>query len=238
MFRSLMRAIPTTTTTTLSPFRLCGGGVGGVVARAHGMRWMSAHARNELGWMKRNDNNSDYHATTVLCVRKGDKVVMVSDGQVTRGSEVVKGNARKVRELKSGIIAGFAGATADAFTLFERLEMQLDEHPGQLLRACVELAKQWRTEKYLRHLEAVMIVADKDISLTITGNGDVVEPEDGIIGIGSGGGYALACARGLIDTDLTANEICEKSMTVAGDLCIYTNKNWCTMSLDLDVKKE
>lgn len=166
--------------------------------------------------------------TTILAIRKDNKVVVAGDGQVSLGQTVMKSNARKVRRLgKDGqIIAGFAGATADAFTLFERLEAKLDAHPGQLTRACVELAKDWRTDKYLRKLEALMAVCDKDTSLILTGNGDVVEPEDGIIGIGSGGNYALAAARALIDDPkLDAEAIATKALGIAGDICVYTNNN-------------
>lgn len=171
---------------------------------------------------------SEWHSTTILAVRKGGEVVIAGDGQVSMGQTVLKSNAKKVRRLgKEGkIVAGFAGATADAFTLFERLEAKLEAHPGQLTRACVELAKDWRTDKYLRKLEALMAVCDKDTSLILTGNGDVVEPEDGIIGIGSGGNYALAAARALIDRDdLSAEDIARKSMKVAADICVYTNHN-------------
>jgi len=167
-----------------------------------------------------------WHGTTILSVRKGGTVVVAGDGQVTLGATVIKATAKKVRRLKGDkIIAGFAGATADAFTLFERLEAKLEKHPGQLTRACVELAKDWRTDRYLRRLEAMMAVADATSSLVITGTGDVLEPEDGIIGIGSGGNYALAAARALIDTKLSAEEIVKKAMKVAADICIYTNEN-------------
>lgn len=178
---------------------------------------MSEQQSNFPGW----------HATTILAVRKGADVVIAGDGQVSMGHTVLKSNARKVRRLGKGdnIIAGFAGATADAFTLFERLESKLEAHPGQLTRACVELAKDWRMDKYLRRLEALMAVCDKDTSLILTGTGDVVEPEDGIIGIGSGGNYALAAARALYDQNLTAEEIARKSMKIAGDICVYTNGN-------------
>lgn len=166
----------------------------------------------------------DWYGTTILSVRKGNQVVVAGDGQVTMGSVVVKPNARKVRFLKNNnVIVGFAGATADAFTLFERLETKLDQYSGQLQRACVELAKDWRTDKYLRRLEAMMAVVDKDNSLILTGNGDVLEPSDGIIGIGSGGNYALAAARALYETDMSAEDIARKSLKIAGDLCIYTN---------------
>lgn len=165
-----------------------------------------------------------WQGTTILSVRKGDQVVVAGDGQVTMGNTVVKANARKVRFLSAGdVIFGFAGATADAFTLFERLETKWNQYPGQLQRACVELAKDWRTDKYLRKLEAMMAVVDKNISLVLTGLGDVLEPQDGIIGIGSGGNFALAAARALIDQDLTAEEIARRAMKIAGDLCIYTN---------------
>jgi ATP-dependent HslUV protease subunit HslV len=162
--------------------------------------------------------------TTILSVRKGDQVVIAGDGQVTMGNAIVKANARKVRFIGGGdVIVGFAGATADAFTLFEKLESKLDQYPGQLQRACVELAKDWRTDKYLRKLEAMMAVADRSISLVLTGIGDVLEPQDGIIGIGSGGNFALAAARALLDQNLSAEEIALKSMKIAADLCIYTN---------------
>ncbi len=163
--------------------------------------------------------------TTILTVRKGGKVVIAGDGQVSVGNTVMKGNARKVRGLGSGgnVIAGFAGATADAMTLFERLETKLEQYPTQLTRACVELAKDWRTDRYLRRLEAMLIVVDKSASLIITGTGDVLEPEGGVIGIGSGGNYALAAARALIDTDMGAEEIARKSMAIAAGICVFTN---------------
>ena len=168
-----------------------------------------------------------WHGTTILSVRKGNQVVVAGDGQVTFGATVMKANARKVRRLGKGeVIAGFAGATADALTLFERLEAKLEQHPGQLARACVELAKDWRTDLYLRRLEAMMAVADKQVSLVLTGVGDVLEPEDGLIGIGSGGNFALAAARALIAIDgLAAEEIARRAMTIAADLCIHTNRN-------------
>lgn len=173
-----------------------------------------------------------WHGTTILSVRKEGKVVVAGDGQVTLGSIMLKSNARKVRRLGSGqVIAGFAGATADALTLFERLEAKLEQYPSQLARACVELAKDWRTDKYLRRLEALMAVADKEASFILTGNGDVLEPEDGIIGIGSGGAYALAAARALYDQPFSAEEIAKKAMKVAGDLCVYTNQNIVIESL-------
>jgi ATP-dependent HslUV protease subunit HslV len=166
-----------------------------------------------------------WHGTTILSVRKNGRVVLAGDGQVSMGATIVKSNARKVRRLGSGnVIAGFAGATADAMTLFERLEAKLEQHGGQLTRACVELAKDWRTDRYLRRLEAMMAVADKDASLILSGNGDVLEPEDGIIGIGSGGSYALSAARALIDIDgLDAEAIARKSMAIAAQVCVYTN---------------
>ena len=170
--------------------------------------------------------------TTILCVRKNGSVVIAGDGQVTFGNTVLKSNAKKVRRLGNGsIIAGFAGATADAFTLFERLEEKIEKYSAQLTRACVELAKDWRTDHYLRKLEAMMIVADKDVTLVLTGNGDVLEPQHGLIGIGSGGSYAQAAALALIDTDLSAEEIVTKSMNIAADICIYTNHNIITEKL-------
>jgi ATP-dependent HslUV protease subunit HslV len=168
-----------------------------------------------------------WHGTTILAVRKNGSVVIAGDGQVSLGSTVIKGNARKVRRLGDGsVIGGFAGATADAFTLFERLEAKLEKHPGQLTRACVELAKDWRTDRYLRRLEAMMAVADKTVSLVLTGTGDVLEPEEGLIGIGSGGNYALSAARALIDLDgWEAEAIARKALSIAADICVYTNRN-------------
>ena len=168
-----------------------------------------------------------YDGTTIVSVRRGNKVVIGGDGQVSQGNTVMKGNARKVRRLyKEQVIAGFAGGTADAFTLFERFEEQLEKHRGKLVRASVELAKLWRTERSLRRLEALLIVADKDASLTITGNGDVIEPEEGIMAIGSGGTFAMAAARALLhNTDLDAEDIVRKSLTIAADICVYTNHN-------------
>jgi ATP-dependent HslUV protease subunit HslV len=172
-------------------------------------------------------NKNTIYGTTILSVRKNGKVAIAGDGQVSLGSTVLKSTAKKVRKLGDGsIIGGFAGATADAFTLFERLETKLEQYPGQLTRACVELAKDWRTDKYLRKLEAMMIVVDRNTSLILTGGGDVLEPEDGIIGIGSGGNFALSAARALIDIDgLSVEDILKKSMKIAGDLCVYTNHN-------------
>ena len=168
----------------------------------------------------------DWHATTILCVRKGGVVVMAGDGQVSMGDTVIKANAKKVRRLGDGkVIAGFAGATADAFTLFERLEEKLERFPAQLTRACVELAKDWRTDRYLRRLEALLAVADKEVSLLMTGSGDVLEPEGGLIGIGSGGNYALAAARALMDSEHSAEEVARRALTIAGDICVYTNGN-------------
>ncbi len=174
-----------------------------------------------------------WHGTTILCVRKASRVVVAGDGQVSVGATVIKSNARKVRRLGKGdIVAGFAGATADAFALFERLEAKLEQHPGQLARACVELAKDWRTDRYLRRLEAMMAVADKSVSLVLTGTGDVLEPEDGLIGIGSGGPFALAAARALMDRDeLTAEEVARRALEIAADICIYTNRNITLESL-------
>jgi ATP-dependent HslUV protease subunit HslV len=175
----------------------------------------------------------DWHGTTILSVRKGGKVVVAGDGQVSVGPTIMKGNARKVRPIGKGdVIAGFAGATADAMTLFERLEAKLEQYPGQLMRACVELAKDWRTDKYLRRLEAMMIVADAQTTLVLTGNGDVLEPEGGVIGIGSGGNYALSAARALADLDLSAEEIVRKAMKIAAEICVYTNNNLTVESLD------
>lgn len=173
------------------------------------------------------------HATTILSVRKNGKVVIAGDGQVSLGDTVIKASARKVRRLGKSqeVIAGFAGATADAFTLFERLEAKLEAYPGQLTRAAVELAKDWRMDKYLRQLQAMMIVVDKDVSLVITGNGDVLEPEDGIAAIGSGGNYALAAARALVDQPLEAEAIARKAMSIAAEICVYTNNNLVIDSL-------
>lgn len=174
-----------------------------------------------------------WHATTIVTIRKGGRVVIAGDGQVSLGQTVIKGNARKVRRLSKGdVIAGFAGATADAFTLFERLEGKLEQYPGQLTRAAVELAKDWRTDRYLRRLEAMMIVADKTDSLVLTGTGDVLEPEDHCTAIGSGGNYALAAARALLDSDHGAEEIARKAMTIAADICVYTNHNIVVEALD------
>lgn len=176
-----------------------------------------------------------WHGTTILSVRKGGAVVIAGDGQVSLGQTVIKANARKVRPLGSGqVIGGFAGATADAMTLFERLETKLDKHTGQLTRACVELAKDWRTDRFLRRLEAMMIVADRSVSLVLTGTGDVLEPENGIVAIGSGGNYALAAARALSDSDLDAEAIARRAMAIAAEICVYTNSNLTIEKLATD----
>ena len=168
-----------------------------------------------------------YHGTTILGVKKGGRTVIAGDGQVSLGNTIIKPNAKKVRRLGEDgkVIGGFAGATADAFTLFERLEAKLDQYPRQLTRAAVELAKDWRTDRYLRRLEAMMIVADAQASLVITGTGDVLEPEAGVMGIGSGGNYALAAARAMLDGPLDAEAIVRKAMDIAADICVYTNRN-------------
>lgn len=175
-----------------------------------------------------------WHATTICSVRKGGKVVIGGDGQVSLGQTVIKANARKVRRLAKGdVIAGFAGATADAFTLFERLEAKLERHHGQLLRAAVELAKDWRTDKYLRNLEAMMIVADKEVTLVITGNGDVLEPQGGIAAIGSGGNYALSAARALGDYEKDPEVLAKKAMQIAAEICVYTNDQTTLEIIDI-----
>ena len=168
----------------------------------------------------------EWHGTTIVCVRKDGQVAMAGDGQVSMGSSVVKGNARKVRRLGDNILVGFAGSTADALTLLERLEQKLEAYPNQLTRACVELAKAWRTEKYLRRLEAVLLVADANNTFELTGNGDVLEPQHGVMGVGSGGSFALSAALALMDNDdLTAKDVATKAMKIAGDICVYTNHN-------------
>ena len=175
-----------------------------------------------------NDTFPGWHGTTIIGVRKGGEVVIAGDGQVSVGQTVMKGTARKVRRLTAGssdVICGFAGSTADALTLFERLEAKLEKHAGNLQRAAVELAKDWRSDKFLRRLEALMAVADKTHSFIISGTGDVLEPEDGIIGIGSGGNFALAAAKVLVDTDMKAEEIARKSIKVASEICVFTNNN-------------
>ena len=180
-----------------------------------------------------------WHGTTILSVRRGGRVVIAGDGQVSMGNTVMKPNARKVRRLgqdgpdgKKGVIGGFAGATADAFTLFERLERKLEQHHGALLRAAVELAKDWRTDKYLRNLEAMMIVADRDVSLILTGNGDVLEPEAGVAAIGSGGNYALAAARALVEYEADAEVVARKAMGIAAEVCVFTNDRLTVEALD------
>ncbi len=174
-----------------------------------------------------------WHGTTILSVRKDGRVVIAGDGQVSLGNTVIKASARKVRRLADGrVIAGFAGATADAFTLLERLETKLEQYPGQLTRACVELAKDWRTDRYLRRLEAMMIVADASATLVLTGNGDVLEPEGGVAGIGSGGAYALAAARAMMDTDRDAEEIARRALEIAADICVFTNRNLTVETMD------
>jgi ATP-dependent HslUV protease subunit HslV len=177
-------------------------------------------------------SDAQWHGTTILSVRKGGIVVIAGDGQVSMGNTIVKANAKKVRRLGKGeVIAGFAGATADAFALFERLEAKLEQHPGNLARACVELAKDWRTDRYLRRLEAMMAVADKTSSLVLSGTGDVLEPEDALIGIGSGGPYALAAARALLPLDFSAEDIARRAMKIAADICVFTNENITLESL-------
>ncbi len=174
-----------------------------------------------------------WHGTTIVSVRKSGKVVIAGDGQVSMGQTVMKPNARKVRPLGEGkVIAGFAGATADAFTLFERLERKLEQYNGQLMRAAVELAKDWRTDKYLRNLEALMIVADRDVTLILTGNGDVLEPVDGIAAIGSGGNFALAAARALKEYEDDPERLARKAMAVAAEICVYTNDQLTVETLD------
>jgi ATP-dependent HslUV protease subunit HslV len=174
-----------------------------------------------------------WHGTTILTVRKGGRVVIAGDGQISLGQTVIKSNARKVRSLGKGdVIGGFAGATADAFTLFERLEGKLDQYPGQLTRAAVELVKDWRTDRFLRRLEAMMLVADRDRTLVLTGTGDVLEPERDVMGIGSGGNFALAAARALLDQPLGAEEIARKAMQIAAEICVYTNASLVIESLE------
>jgi ATP-dependent HslUV protease subunit HslV len=185
--------------------------------------------------MNNNHNNSAivWHGTTIMSVRKNGKVVVAGDGQVSMGQTVMKPNAKKVRQLHDGsVIGGFAGATADAFTLFDRLEKKLEQHRGQLMRAAVDLAKDWRTDKYLRNLEAMMIVADKEVTLILTGNGDVLEPLDGIAAIGSGGNFALAAARALMEYEEDPEKLSRKAMAVAADICVYTNDQLTIEMLD------
>ncbi len=188
------------------------------LAHLAAMQNIQLAAADPIGW----------HGTTILCVRRDGHVAMAGDGQVSLGQTVIKGNARKVRRIGAGgaVLAGFAGATADAFTLLERLEAKLERFPNQLERACVELAKDWRTDRYLRRLEAMMAVADNDRSFTLTGNGDVLEPEDGVIAIGSGGNFALSAARALIEVEgLSAEDIARRAMKIAAEICVYTNTN-------------
>jgi ATP-dependent HslUV protease subunit HslV len=183
--------------------------------------------------MSETNNFPGWHGTTIVTVRKGGKVVVAGDGQVTLGQTVIKHTARKVRRLAGGkVIGGFAGATADAFTLFERLETKLEQYPDQLMRACVELAKDWRTDRYLRRLEAMMIVADRDESLVLTGTGDVLQPDSGVTAIGSGGNYALSAALALKDTDMDAEAIARKAMEIAAQICVYTNTDVTLESLE------
>lgn len=189
--------------------------------------------------------DNTWHGTTIVCIRKNGRVCMMGDGQVSMGSMTVKPNAKKIRRIpaKNGegseTLVGFAGSTADAFTLLERLEGKLDEYPGQLARSCVELAKGWRTDKYLRRLEASLLVSDETVSLELTGNGDVLESNDGVLGVGSGSPYALAAARALMDLpDLTAEQVAEKAMNIASDMCVYTNKEFLVESLETKEKKD
>lgn len=192
---------------------------------------LTAPKHDPIGW----------RGTTILCVRKGSKVALAGDGQVTLGPTVVKGNARKIRRIgrDNDILAGFAGATADAFTLLERLDGKLERYPGQLERACVDLAKDWRTDRYLRRLEAMLIVADNEHSFTLTGNGDVLEPEDGVVAIGSGGNYALAAARALMGAgEKNVEKIVKRSMEIAADICIYTNHNIRVETLGIKKKSK
>ena len=180
-----------------------------------------------------NDASHLMHATTILMVRKGGRVVIGGDGQVSLGQTIVKGNAKKVRRLAKGsVIGGFAGATADAFTLFERLEGKLEQYPGQLTRACVELTKDWRTDRYLRRLEAMMLVADRQVGLLLSGGGDVLEPETGPHGSVTGGNYALAAARALAEGDLDAEAVVRRSLAIAAEICVYTNANVVIETLD------
>jgi len=183
-------------------------------------------ARRAAMWARMQDAFPNWHGTTILAVRKAGSTVIAGDGQVSMGNTIVKGNARKVRRLAGGqVVAGFAGATADAFTLIERLESKLEQYPAQLARACVDLAKDWRTDRYLRRLEAMLICADKDAIFTLSGVGDVLEPEHGVAAIGSGGAFALAAARALMDFDLTAEDIARRAMAIAADICVFTNRD-------------
>jgi len=185
------------------------------------------------GWAAQAPMLAPRHATTIISVRKNGKVAVVGDGQVSQGSMVVKPNARKVRRIGDGsVIVGFAGATADALTLLERLEGKLESHSNQLLRSCVELAKDWRTEKYMRNLEAVMLASDGQVTLEVTGNGEVLEPHDGVIAIGSGGAFARAAAKALMHTDMSAMEVATRAMDIASEMCVYTNGNFIKEELD------
>jgi ATP-dependent HslUV protease subunit HslV len=201
------------------------------------MALLSPHPSHYMTANGKQDSMSEpqgWHGTTILSLRKGNRVVVAGDGQVSIGQTIIKSNARKVRHLAGGnVIGGFAGATADAITLFERLEAKLEQYPLQLTRACVELAKDWRTDKYLRRLEAMMVVADRNVTLVLTGTGDVLDPERGLIGIGSGGNFALAAARALIDTDLDAEAIARKAMAIAAEICVYTNTTIVVESLEI-----
>jgi ATP-dependent HslUV protease subunit HslV len=198
----------------------------------NGLRAATGHTISRA--MSNERSASPWHGTTILSVRKPDRVVVIGDGQVSMGNTVMKPNARKVRRLHDGsVIAGFAGATADAFTLFERLEKKLEAHRGQLLRAAVELAKDWRTDKYLRNLEAMMIVADKDVTLVLTGNGDVLEPAHGVTAIGSGGNFALSAARALDEYEPDAEKLARKAMGIAADICVFTNDQLTIEAIDI-----
>jgi len=201
--------------------------------------WRTAPFSRQFQYRTDHHNPNLAYATTILSVRKGDEVVIIGDGQVTQGDVVVKPNAKKIRRIGDGIIVGFAGVTADALCLFELLEQKLEAYPDQLLRACVEMAKSWRLGKQLRPLEATMIVANREMSLTITGMGDVLQPHDGLIAIGSGGNYALSAARALlsVETNLTAEEIARVSMKVAADLCIYTNHEFSVEKISKEIAK-
>mmetsp|Transcript_17192 Transcript_17192/g.66912 ORF Transcript_17192/g.66912 Transcript_17192/m.66912 type:complete len:247 (+) Transcript_17192:52-792(+) len=223
-----------------------GGAAGRAATAAHRERrgteqrrsWSSSSSRlAPLGWDV--PEHQKVRATTILTVRKGGKVVMIGDGQVSLGNTVVKPNAKKVRRLQGDIVTGIAGATGDAITLFERLEQKLGEYPGQLLRSCVELGKMWRSDKYLRRLEAVMLVADSNVSLMLSGTGDVLEPAPhGVIAIGSGGAYAQAAAVALLDTDWDAERIARRAMEIAADTCVFTNHTFVVEVIDFESGKE
>jgi len=196
-------------------------------------RYHPPYSRHQESGNMMSEDKIGWHGTTILSVRRGGKVVIAGDGQVSMGNTVMKPNAKKVRRIGDGqVIAGFAGATADAFTLFERLDAKLERHQGQLMRAAVELAKDWRTDKYLRNLEALMIVADKEVTLILTGNGDVLEPEAGIAAIGSGGNYALAAARALVDYEPDAETVARKAMAIAAEVCVFTNDRLTIETMD------